>query len=253
MSEGLQSIMKQQAHPDPPQQGNFGGATDYSHRSGYRGSFHEGRGGRGGYNNRFQGGQRSSYRGGYRNQYQGRYNDNTSGNSNSQEGYTALPPPASRLQIVTNTQPAQSAMTPNPSTALAVQPVAKREFQNSSRECSRNPCFNLKCRFEHKTGQHRCKYRPCCRESCTMSHDLGQHCPDKNEIDRKIAFTQQGKCKWNHDGTCDRDCGRVHGKHKANGAACPHVGAGMCTDFFTLAGCQKSHQQLRGDGRRLGQ
>ena len=98
-------------------------------------TFHEGRGSRGGYNNRFQGGQTSSYRGGYRNQYQGRYNDNTSGGSNSQEGYTAPTPPAPRLQITSNVQPAQSAMT---STALAVQPVAKREFQNSSRECSRN-------------------------------------------------------------------------------------------------------------------
>ena len=63
---------------------------------------------------------------------------------------------------------------------LAVQTHRKVTRRPHHKECSRNPCFNPKCRFEHKTGQHRCKYRPCCRESCTMSHDLGQHCPDKN-------------------------------------------------------------------------
>jgi hypothetical protein len=91
-----------------------------------------------------------------------------------------------------------------------------------------------------------CHFRPCYSTACPKTHEQGQHTPDPNFFKVVDKFRRANKCKWDHD---SRDCSgkpkctKTHGVCAETGPRCDLAGQDMCSDFYTPAGCAKTHKR----------
>jgi hypothetical protein len=187
-------------------------------------------------------------RGGYRDDGPGRGRDQAQ-NSDLQSGFNSnfqASPPNFQGNV-----PQTPMAPPFPTPAIPFPPLPDPPFPQQADMRDSGASFGQRSGFTPKrrapevnavnSGRF-CRYSVCFNPDCIDDHRPGQYQPNRAMLDRRMQFRAANLCMNNHDRGCLRSpCDRKHGKSSGAGMLCESVGKGLCSQFFSEAGCPKNH------------